>query len=215
MENVASPPGSVHLPFNGTTEGVPSVASVSTPLVAPEPRLTLDGDAVAAIERWAALQRTDLARLALALRSAEAAAARCEAEVAERSDGPPDEVLRVVDARLTKARQEAEDGVEAARRDAALVLSASRQHATTILTEAGIDPTTVLDAHDDEITPPPSRRLPVTAAQLWQQAEAAAPTARHHDASRRLGLGGCVCPPRSWGVTRLRVRPSRSTASRR
>ena len=61
--------------------------------------------------------------------------------------------------------------MEAARRDATLVLSASRQHATTILTEAGIDPTTVLDAHQDESSPAPARRLPVTAAQLWQQAD--------------------------------------------
>ncbi|MCU0311582.1 MAG: hypothetical protein MUE36_11665 [Acidimicrobiales bacterium] len=162
-------------------------------LVAPEPRQTLDPEAVARIERWAARQRSELTRLTLTLRSAEAQAAKAEAGLASLGEGAPDEVLAVVDARLARATADAEASVDAARRDAELVLAASAQHAATILRDAGLDPSPTLTRLGAEAAPdtsPPKLTPPARASELWRQAQRSPEVAAASAPPTPIPLGG-------------------------
>lgn len=145
-------------------------------LNAPSPRSTSRDSDAARIERWAATRRADLTRLTLALRKAEAAASRAEESVAGDDGlggGAPVDVLSVIDARLAKAFREAEDGIEAARRDATVVLTAVAQSASAMLKEAGLESAEVLRStwHLPETMLP--LRAPRRADELWHDVMAA------------------------------------------
>ena len=193
MEVVVSHPASVHLPFKGATAPPLSVGSVShVPLVAPEPMPSLSPDAVADLERWAQAQKAELTRLTLALRMAESVAAKAETEAGPDrtgADGAPHDVLRVVNVRLARAVNEADEGIEKAQRDATLVLSAAVQHATGIMGEGGKDHGALLQAAERAVEPVPGVRRPPTASELWARAAAqvaSAPPTRPTGLPRRV-----------------------------
>jgi len=153
---------------------------------------SLSPDAVADLERWAQAQKAELTRLTLALRMAESVAAKAETEAGPDrtgADGAPHEVLRVVNVRLARAVNEADEGIEKAQRDATLVLSAAVQHATTILGDSGADHGPLLEAAERAVAPVPGVRRPPTASELWARASAqvvSEPPARPTGPPRRV-----------------------------
>ena len=91
----------------------------STALTPPSPIPAIGADDVARVDLWAARQRAELSRLALAVRSAQVRAERAERAV-PLVEAPPEELFAALDSMLDAAVRAADLAIEAAREDAAL-----------------------------------------------------------------------------------------------
>lgn len=120
-----------------------SAAVAPAALVAPEPMHAVDAADVPRIEREAARARAELARTALALRAARAAAVAAR----DRVDalGPDDDLgeaptafLEVVDARLSATAAGLDASVRSARSEAEIMVAAAHHRADELRARAGL-----------------------------------------------------------------------------
>jgi hypothetical protein len=135
----------------------------------PQAVTTVSPDDVARLERLAAIQRAELARLSLALRTAMAKAGAAEAEAKKDVVGGPEPLLEVVDATIRTAADDGAQKVDAATKEAGLVLAVANRLARELLRSAGIDPADVptVEPRTDGLRP--GLRRPASGEQLWRQ----------------------------------------------
>lgn len=142
---------------------------------------------------WAARQRAELSRLALAARSARMKADR--AEQAEREAlldvTAPADLLSVLDSMLDSAVRTADRAIQAARRDAAAFVAAEHEWATDHLRSIGLDPVVVVGPSGWTSSTVPDVARPASAAQLWQDIEV---DARRAAADERNGVDPHLVP---------------------
>jgi len=140
-------------------------------LAVPDLLQTVPVDGVAAVERWAALCRAELARLALEL----SAANRSIEEVGTGVDhsGRVQEVLAQIDAELGGAWKSAERAIEAACGEADRRVAMAVSFAVNTVTIAGVDAAGI-EALDPRPRTAPALTAPRSAGELWCDAVGAA-----------------------------------------
>jgi hypothetical protein len=189
-EDVVSGSAAVHFRFNGWSGRPLSVLPVTAgDALPPEAVQATDAAGAAQIDALVARRRAELARLALAERTA---LQRCDrAEVALNAmadtgvDGIPADLLAVVDAMLEKAVGASELALASVEQEASFIVDSAMADGVEVVRRAGIDPAVVA------LVPRPvaaarSVARPPTAAELWRSTRhsvARSPMARTPDPS--------------------------------